>query len=79
MSLVLGGVTQLPFAHLTEESDRMQAEPIIWLTQFLSVGALTEVDENLYAQLWSECCAMQFSAVKNKTHHSRCHHFQYTL
>lgn len=72
------GVIDVPVSFLNAESERMQNEPIIWLTHFFRVGAVAGAEEKLFTDLWGECCAMQYSAVKTNTQLPRCQGFRYT-
>lgn len=64
--------------HVRKESERMADQSMVWLTQRLRVTDVVGEDERIYTELWTDCCAMQYAAYKDKkSHMPSCQHFRY--
>ncbi|MEW5300367.1 MAG: hypothetical protein WDW36_003303 [Sanguina aurantia] len=73
------GVFEVTVEYVRQESERMAAEPMVWLGQRMRVRGLEGEDQRLYTELWTDCCAMQYAAYKdNKSHLPGCQMFRYT-
>lgn len=73
------GVYEVTVEYVRQESERMGAEPMVWLGQRMRVVGLIDEDQRLYTELWTDCCAMQYAAYKdNKSHLPGCQMYRYT-